>query len=155
MAKSNLTGLAVALVIGITMSPAVAHEGEHFSAGEPGDLKQPARVIKVSMREDGKKMLFEPAHIIVRKGEQVRFVLFNEGYENHEFVLATFAENRKHAQLMKKFPKMEHDDPNAKRLTPFTEGEITWKFTRRGTFEYACLIPGHREAGMHGTIDVK
>ena len=56
---------------------------------------------------------------------------------------------------MKKHQHMAHDDPNAKRLTPFTEGEIVWKFTRRGTFEYACLIPGHHEAGMHGTIDVK
>jgi len=50
---------------------------------------------------------------------------------------------------------MMHDDANAKRLTPFVEGEFLWKFSRRGTFEYACLIPGHYEAGMHGTIDVK
>jgi uncharacterized cupredoxin-like copper-binding protein len=107
------------------------------------------------MREDGKKMLFDPAHVVVRKGEQIRFVLSNDGTENHEFVLATVAENNKHAKLMKKYPHMEHDDPNAKRLTPFTDGEIVWKFTKRGTFQYACLIPGHREAGMHGTIDVK
>ena len=77
------------------------------------------------------------------------------GQELHEFVLATVGENRKHAQLMKKYPNMEHDDPNAKRLTPFTEGEIVWRFTKRGTFEYACLIPGHLEAGMRGTIEVK
>jgi uncharacterized cupredoxin-like copper-binding protein len=57
--------------------------------------------------------------------------------------------------LMKKYPHMEHDDPNAKRLALLTDGEIVWKFTRRGTFEFACLIPGHREAGMRGTIDVK
>ena len=153
MRKLNLLA-AVSVIVAAPLA-VVAHEGEHFSAGEPGDAKQAARVIKVSMREDGKKMLFEPAHIAIRKGEQIRFVLFNDGTENHEFVLATFEENKKHAELMKKFPKMEHDDPNAKRLTPFTEGEIVWKFTKRGTFEYACLIPGHREAGMHGTIEVK
>ena len=50
--------------------------------------------------------------------------------ESHEFVLATVAENRKHAQLMKGHRHMEHADPNAKRLTSFTEGEIVWKFTR-------------------------
>ena len=155
MVKSSLTSLVVALALGATMGAAVAHEGDHFSAGEPGDPKQPARTVKVAMREDGKKMLFEPAHIVVQRGDQIRFVLNNDGTESHEFVLATVAENRKHAELMKKYPKMEHDDPNARRLTPFTEGEIVWKFTRRGTFEYACLIPGHREAGMHGTIDVK
>jgi uncharacterized cupredoxin-like copper-binding protein len=146
---------AAALLLGAMALPAQAHEVEHFSAGEPGNPQQPSRTVKVIMREDGKKMLFEPAHLTVHKGEQIRFVLENEGTEAHEFMLATVAENNKHAVLMKKYPHMEHDDPNAKRLTPFTDGEMIWKFTQRGTFEYACLIPGHREAGMHGTIDVK
>ena len=128
---------------------------EHFAAGEPGDPKKPSRTVKVTMLEDGKKMLFEPATIEVRQGEQIRFVIFNEGTWNHEFMLATIAENRKHAELMKKFPDMEHDDPNAERLAPFESSELLWKFTKRGEFEYACLIPGHLEAGMHGKVVVK
>jgi uncharacterized cupredoxin-like copper-binding protein len=159
MKKSKFTVAAIAMVLAAPMTAARAHDAGHFSAGEPGDPKKPARVVKVVMREEGSKegtkMLFEPTQISVRKGEQIRFVLENDGTESHEFVLATVAENRKHAKLMKKYPHMEHDDPNAKRLTPFTEGEIVWKFTKRGTFEYACLIPGHLEAGMHGTIHVK
>ena len=47
------------------------------------------------------------------------------------------------------------DDPNAKRLSPFNRAEILWKFTKRGEFEYACLIPGHLEAGMLGKVIVK
>ena len=139
-----------------TLIPAVAHENHgHFSAGEPGDPNKPDRTIKVVMREEGKKMAFEPARITVRKGEQIRFVLENTGTDDHEFVLATVAENRKHAALMKKFPDMEHDDPNAKRLAPAAHGEILWKFTKAGTFEFACLIPGHREAGMLGKVIVR
>lgn len=141
--------------IGTSIS-AVAHENHgHFSAGKPGDPKKPARTIKVVMREDGKKMAFEPARVTVRKGEQIRFILENAGIDDHEFVLATVKENRKHAELMKKFPDMEHDDPNAKRLAPAAHGEILWKFTKAGTFEFACLIPGHREAGMLGKVLVK
>lgn len=155
MKISNLTALTLALSLGATVLTAAAHEDEQFSAGEPGNPRQSARVIRVSMLEDGKKMLFEPNYIIVRRGEQIRFVLYNEGTESHEFVLASVPENRKHAKLMKEHPHMMHADFNAKRLTPFVEGELLWKFTRRGTFEYACLIPGHYEAGMHGTIDVK
>jgi uncharacterized cupredoxin-like copper-binding protein len=137
-------------------SEAFAHGAhEHYAAGEPGDPKKPFRVVKVTMLEDGKKMLFEPAVVEVRLGEQVRFEIFNEGSWNHEFVLATQAANQKHAELMKKFPGMEHNDPNALRLSPFASGAILWKFTKRGTFEYACLIPGHREAGMHGEVLVK
>jgi uncharacterized cupredoxin-like copper-binding protein len=41
------------------------------------------------------------------------------------------------------------------RLAPGKSGEIVWRFTKPGTFEYGCLIPGHREAGMTGTIVVK
>jgi uncharacterized cupredoxin-like copper-binding protein len=141
---------------GIRIEPtAIAHAHESFAAGQPGDPNRPARTIKVVMREDGKKMSFEPALIIVRKGEQIRFVLENAGTDDHEFVLATTEDNRKHAELMKKFPDMEHDDPNAKRLAPAAHGEILWKFTKAGTFEFACLIPGHREAGMLGKIIVK
>jgi uncharacterized cupredoxin-like copper-binding protein len=32
---------------------------------------------------------------------------------------------------------------------------LLWKFTRKGEFEFACLVPGHYEAGMHGRIIVK
>lgn len=135
---------------------ASAHEGlEHFTAGEPGDPKRPARIVKVTMLEEGKQMLFEPVVVEVRLGEQIRFVIYNEGTWNHEFILATRADNRKHGELMKKFPDMEHDDPNAMRLSPFSSGELVWKFTKRGEFEYACLIPGHLEAGMHGKVLVK
>ena len=125
-----------------------------FSAGEPGSPNKPARTIKVAMQEAGKKMMFDPAEITVHKGEQIRFVLYNEGTESHEFVLATDAENRKHAQLMKKFPHMVHDDPNAKRVDAFNEGQLLWHFTKIGEFEFACLIPGHYEAGMYGKLIV-
>jgi uncharacterized cupredoxin-like copper-binding protein len=50
---------------------------------------------------------------------------------------------------------MEHDEPNGTRLAPNKSGEIVWRFTKTGTFEYGCLIPGHREAGMTGIIVVK
>ncbi len=150
-----LLALAGAVRVGL---PAIAHAHEgSFAAGEPGDPKKPARTIRVLMHDDGSdtNMTFEPASITVRRGEQIRFVLENGGTESHEFVLATVAENRKHAELMKKFPDMEHDDPNAKRLAVGNRGELLWRFTKAGEFEFACLIPGHYEAGMHGKIIVK
>lgn len=126
-----------------------------FSAGEPGDPKKSARVVQVVMREADGKMLFVPDRLEVKRGEQVKFVLRNNGELEHEFVLATTAENLKHAEDMKKNPDMEHDDPNAKRVNPKKSGEFVWKFTKTGEFEYGCLIPGHREAGMVGTVVVK
>ncbi|MDP3692673.1 cupredoxin family protein [Bradyrhizobium sp.] len=129
--------------------------GDTFSAGEPGNPKKPFRTIQVTMRESDGKMLFVPARLEVRKGEQIKFVLRNNGELEHEFVLASTADNLKHAEEMKEHPDMVHEEPNGKQLAPKKTGEIIWKFTKAGEFEYACLIPGHREAGMTGTILVK
>ena len=64
-------------------------------------------------------------------------------------------ENLAHAEVMKKHPHMEHDDPNGVRLSPYKSAELVWKFTKTGTFEYSCLIPDHREYGMIGKVTVK
>jgi uncharacterized cupredoxin-like copper-binding protein len=131
------------------------HEHEVFSAGEPGDPKMPSRVVQVTMQESDGKMLFVPNHVEVRKGEQIKFMLRNKGELDHEFVLATAQENEKHAEAMKRNPEMEHHDPNATRVPPKKMDEIVWRFTKPGEFEFACLIPGHRDAGMFGTVGVK
>jgi uncharacterized cupredoxin-like copper-binding protein len=131
------------------------HHDETYSAGEPGDPKKPARVVQVMMKETDGKMVFVPEKVDVKKGEQVKFVLRNNGELDHEFILATTDENLKHAEAMKKNPDMEHDDPNGKRLAPKKTGEILWKFSKAGEFEYSCLIPGHREGGMVGKVVVK
>ena len=128
---------------------------EGFSAGEPGNPRRPSRTIQIAMREADGKMGFVPEMIQVSKGEQIKFMLRNNGALDHEFVLATTKDNLKHAELMKKYPEMEHDDPNAKRLAPEKTSEILWHFTKAGEFEFACLIPGHREAGMIGKVLVK
>lgn len=126
-----------------------------FSAGEPGDPAKPARVVQVTMVETDGRMLFLPARIEITKGDQVKFVLRNNGKLDHEFVLASTAENLEHAKSMKENPDMAHDDPNGKQLAPSKTGQFVWKFSKAGEFEYACLIPGHREAGMAGAIVVK
>jgi uncharacterized cupredoxin-like copper-binding protein len=108
------------------------------------------------MGDEGKdKMWFEPNRIELKRGEQIRFELSNDGRLDHEFVLATREENLKHAEAMLKNPHMEHDEPNAKRLAPGVSAEIVWRFTRRGEFDFSCLIPGHLQAGMTGTVIVK
>ncbi|MHB2168979.1 cupredoxin domain-containing protein [Alsobacter sp. R-9] len=123
--------------------------------GQPGDPKKPARTVEVVMQEGSGTMVFVPNRIEVKKGEQIRFKLKNDGELDHELVLATLEMNLKHAEEMKKNPDMEHDDPNAKRVAPKKTSEILWRFDKAGTFDFSCLIPGHREAGMTGTVIVK
>jgi uncharacterized cupredoxin-like copper-binding protein len=151
----NVTAVIVAVfALSAISAPASGHgkkKHESYSAGEPGNPKKPSRTIEVEMSE----MTYEPSRIEVKRGEQIRFVIRNVGKEDHEFLLATTEENLKHGEEMKKHPHMEHDDPNAVRLAPKKSAEIIWKFTRKGTFEYSCLIPDHRDYGMIGRVTVK
>jgi len=152
--KTTTTIAIVLIALSTAAAPARSHEHhahESYSAGEPGDATKPARTIEIEMSE----MTYEPIRIEVKRGEQIRFVLRNAGTEDHEFLLATARENLKHAEVMKKNPHMEHDDPNGVRLGPKKSAEIHWRFTKPGTFEYSCLIPNHREYGMVGHVTVK
>jgi uncharacterized cupredoxin-like copper-binding protein len=123
--------------------------------GRPGDPAKGGRVVQVVMKETDSGMAFAPERIEVAKGEQIQFVLRNGGELDHELVIGTVEANRVHAAAMAAHPDMAHEDSNAKRLRPKTSSVLRWQFTEAGTFEYACLIPGHREAGMVGTVVVK
>jgi uncharacterized cupredoxin-like copper-binding protein len=154
--KAPLAGIAALAVMVGAAGLVHGHTGHEETAfGKPGDPKKPARVVQVVMLEKDGKMIFIPERIRIKKGEQIRFLLKNNGEIDHEFVVGTLEENLKHMKEMEKNPDMEHDDPNAKRLKPKQSGEIVWHFTKAGTFDFSCMIPGHRPAGMFGVITVE
>ena len=124
--------------------------------GRTGDPKKVARTIVLDMTDD---MRFTPRHIDVKHGETLRFQVVNRGEVIHEFVIGTERELIEHAELMKRFPKMEHDEPFMAHVPPGGRGEIVWQFTQPGSFRFACLMPGHAwndlRDGMVGTIVVR
>ena len=129
-----------------------AHEhGDSDAIGVAGDVAKASRTIDVDM---GDAMRFTPSNIAVRQGETIRFVVKNSGAVKHEFVLGTEKELREHGELMKKFPEMEHSDPNMVTVAPGKTGEVVWQFTRSGRVDFACLQPGHYDAGMKGSVKV-
>ncbi|MEL7429676.1 MAG: cupredoxin family protein [Pseudomonadota bacterium] len=130
------------------------HHGD-MAAGKPGDPSKINRTVAVKMYEtDDGGMLFEPKSLSVKLGETIRFEIVNAGENEHEFVLDSYEKNQEHKALMAKLPEMEHDDPNSVRLEEGQSGEIIWEFSNHGEFEFACLIPGHYESGMHGNLKV-
>ncbi len=150
--QAIVAAVALSVMLSASLNDALAHESHaSYAAGEPGDPKKPSRNIVVDMGD----RFYQPKKIEVKRGEQIRFVLRNDGHEDHEFLLATTESNLKHAEAMKKNPGMEHAEPNGIQLAPKKSGEIVWKFTKAGTFEFSCLIEGHREDGMTGTVIVK
>ena len=159
------TALLAALALGIASAGADAHgEKPHarkFSAaqlaeekpfGKAGDPKKVTRTVTFTMSD---KMRFDPSRITVKRGETIRFIAKNNGKLMHEMVFGTTKELMEHAEQMKKFPDMEHDEPYMVHVAPGRTGEIIWQFTRAGEFDFACLIAGHYDAGMTGKVIVK
>jgi len=55
---------------------------------------------------------------------------------------------------MKKFPGMEHAEDNMVSVAPGQSGDVIWQFTQSGKVLFACLQPGHYDAGMKGFVAV-
>lgn len=156
------TSVSLAFLLGAPL--AHAHSGQTHKAkdnvpismeehafGKQGDPKKVTRTIAIDMDDT---MRFGPADITVKEGEIIRFVVKNNGKMMHEMVIGTMDELKEHGEMMKKHPGMEHDEPYMSHVSPGKKDELVWHFTRAGEFYYACLIPGHFEAGMIGKIKV-
>ncbi|MFC3108398.1 cupredoxin domain-containing protein [Undibacterium arcticum] len=131
-----------------TFDPATV---EQMDFGKAGDPKKISRTIKFEMTD---QMRFTPDRIAVKQGETVKFVVINNGKIMHEMVIGSMKELQEHSELMKKFPEMEHSAPHMAHVKPGNTGEIVWTFNKPGEFNFACLMAGHMEAGMLGTITV-
>lgn len=132
-------------------APKAAAIKEQKPWGIAGDASAARRTIILDMSDN---MRFTPERISVKRGETVRLRVANKGQVMHEIVLGTPASLDEHAQMMLKFPTMEHGEPYMAHVSPGKSGDLVWNFNREGSFDFACLIPGHYQAGMRGTITV-
>ena len=156
--------LTVLLAVPLTLAPPLAHahgEKKHAPVAEAaaeqtawGIAGQPERITRTITLDMTDAMRFTPDTLTVQEGDTVRFVVNNRGRMLHEMVIGTPEELAKHAALMARFPDMQHDEPYMVHVGPGQAGEIVWHFNRTGAFEFACLITGHYEAGMRGTLTV-
>lgn len=150
---STASAVAFSLVAGIAMAGGDHAGGHHDSdaIGEPGKVADVKRTISVDMTD---AMRFTPSSISVKQGETVKLLVKNSGKVKHEMVLGSEKELKEHYEAMKKFPEMEHADPNMVTVQPGQAGEIIWKFSKAGVINFACLQPGHYDAGMKGAVKV-
>ncbi len=162
--RKSVLHTAISLALACVMAPLLAHtDAPHAPSaphvispelhpwGQQGEAKKVTRTITISMTDN---MRFTPNNIKVKEGETIKFIVKNRGKMLHEMVIGTEAELAKHAELMKKHPNMEHEQPYMAHVAAAKSTTLIWKFTNPGNFMFACLIPGHFEAGMKGLISV-
>jgi uncharacterized cupredoxin-like copper-binding protein len=148
---------ALAMLVAFSAAAALAsgkHAGGHEAndaIGKPGVPAKVTRTINVDMTD---AMRFTPSDITVGQGETIRFVVKNSGRVKHELVLGTQKELGEHYAAMMRNPEMEHADPNMVTLAAGRTGEVVWEFTKAGKVDFACLQPGHYDAGMKGAVNV-
>jgi len=159
-------------------SPVWAGPAPAYDFGQPAPANKATRSVEVVMRD----MSFNLQSIDIKAGETVRFVLVNKGQLLHEFNLGDAAMHARHQQEMLQMQQsgmltptgmkemdhdamaamehasqghaMKHDDPNSVLVEPGKTAELTWTFSRAGSLEFACNIPGHYQAGMVGKVSV-
>jgi uncharacterized cupredoxin-like copper-binding protein len=158
--------------------PGHSHGADSHGAdfGQPAKASAAKRTVQVEMGDS----FYKPETIQVKAGETVRFVIKNKGEFLHEFNIGTAAMHATHQKEMammmdhgmltatgvnkdmanmdhSKMPGMEghsmkHDDPNSVLVDPGQTKELTWKFTKDASLEFACNMPGHYESGMVGKV---
>jgi uncharacterized cupredoxin-like copper-binding protein len=139
--------------------------------GEKGKLSEVNRVIEIKMYDN----FYEPNEIKIKKGETIKFKVYNFGEFVHEFNIATKKMHLKHQpemlklveneilladkidkkkmkEMAKKDHSMSHSHANSVLLEPNENAEIIWKFNTETKLEVACNIPGHYETGMIAKI---
>lgn len=142
--------ISVVSVLSAWVNAAGVH-AEHSRVGKVGDPAKVSRTIEIIMDDS---MRFTPSNIQVNAGDTVQFSIKNEGQLPHELVLGSLEELQAHAAEMLAMPEMEHEEPNMITVQPGGVAGLIWLFDEPGHVDFACLIPGHTEAGMVGSVNV-
>jgi uncharacterized cupredoxin-like copper-binding protein len=131
-----------------------AHAHGHAQGHEQAGPATPA--VRNVVIELDDSMRFTPANWQAQAGEQLRLVVVNKGKLQHELVVGQAAELQTHAQMMKDAaPGHHHHGDNSVSVAPGQTAELLWTFDKTGTWGMACFEPGHYEAGMKGSVEVK
>ena len=140
--------------------------------GKKGKLSEVNRTIEIKMYDN----YYEPKEINIKKGETIKFIVYNYGELVHEFNIATKEMHIKHQpemmkmvehqilladkidkkkmkEMAKKDHSMGHTHSNSVLLEPNQSAELIWKFSTDINLEAACNVPGHYQSGMVAKIN--
>ncbi len=123
----------------------------------------PTSVQEITVK--GSEFKFDPNQITLKVGQRVRLVFQNAGTVDHELKVDGMKASNVQLDLSKagKIPEDEADeakgDATKAQVHAYAaaQGTAAVEFTptQAGTFDFACNLPGHKEAGMVGKFVVQ
>ncbi|MGB5444924.1 MAG: hypothetical protein WBM99_05380 [Psychromonas sp.] len=127
-----------------------------------GDLSR-ANIItlKLEMGSNAKGMYFLPKELNLVTGQAYKLVLVNTDAINHELEAVEFVEKiftRKVELLSEKGDLLAEIKGHISEIEVGPHASVEWYFVPVQTgadIEMICAIPGHKEAGMVGLINIK
>lgn len=102
-------------------------------------------------------MSFKPANIEAQMGQPVTITVANKDSQLHDWTIDKIAVSSK-----KEEGAGQHDMGGMTSMEPELHvpidagrtGVIEFTPTQVGTYTFYCTVPGHKDAGMHGTLTV-
>lgn len=119
---------------GLAVAPPAAPVQAQAQAAPAAQAATEVKVVATELK-------FAPPTIQAKVGQPIKIVLDNKGAIEHDIA----------------FPTVKADKPGASLKAVARAGQTaTLEFTptATGSYEYICTIPGHKEAGMKGKINV-
>ena len=183
LSKTTLTAIVFAMLSGTALADGSGHSHDAKSAdsqhmagmevfetkladtstfGAKGDPKRATITVNIEATE----IKYSIESLDVRAGDTIRFVLTNNGEQPHELTIGDAAYQEVARQMMTHMAEMGMDLASPEHAAQHATGgntivvlegetkEVVWTFTKAGTFEFSCNMPGHSEVGMKGTITV-
>lgn len=144
-------GLAIALALALGTAAFIVRTGD-----------AEAQEVTITAQD----MYFTPDSLTVEAGKPVKLTFVNHGSIDHDVVLAGISagtamddgmasDDQENADMAEGEHAMD-TDAGAMHATAHSHEQSTIEFTAQaGTYDIYCSIPGHREAGMTGTIVVE
>ena len=142
------------------------HNGDHIdgenghAAAVNGEAHADTDLVEVTLVAiEGREWGFAPSVLELPVGRRVRLTLINPGDAEHDVEIARLpaehieapAESNDHSRLAGGY----HDESVvATHAMPGGTATVLFTPTEPGEYEFACTIPGHREAGMIGKLVV-
>jgi uncharacterized cupredoxin-like copper-binding protein len=103
---------------------------------------------------------FEPSSVEVTAGQQVTVTMENMGTVEHDFVIQEIPVEETAAESEPATPGHTMDEMEIEPAVHMgamagMSDRVSFVPTKPGTYEFFCAIPGHKEAGMVGTLIVR
>jgi uncharacterized cupredoxin-like copper-binding protein len=146
--------LSLAIALGtVAIEGAMALPPQRGIAAPLAPSKQSAREIKVELGSAAGDLKFFPADLAFVPGKRYKLILNNPSPVKHYFTAKDFA-GAIWTQKVDAGNVEIKGAINELELRPGTQAEWVFVTIRPGTYSLRCVIPGHTEAGMVGTIKI-